>query len=250
MRLYDTHAHFEDSDDIAAIGKRAAEVAVERILAVGGSPELNRNALRSTFRVALGLDRDQLDGQAEALAKLPGLFEAAGSRLAAIGEIGLDRHYGPETIEAQRRLFAAQLELAGRMGLPVVVHTREADDDTLGVLDEVPWPHDTLRGVIHSYTGTPAFAKRLLDRGFAVSFSGIATFRAGENVRQSARYVPDDRIMVETDSPFLAPVPLRGQRCEPAFLVHTARRIADERGVSLEHFAAIAWENSAAMFGA
>ena len=250
MKLFDTHAHFEDSDDVAAIYARAADAGVAAILAVGGSPELNRNALRTPGRVALGWDRDQLADIPGEIASLPEMFDSHADRIAAVGETGLDRHYGPETIGEQCRLFAAQLEFADARALPVVIHTREADDHTLGVLDEVPWSRtDRLRGVIHSYTGNPAFARKLLDRGFMISFSGIATFRAGENVRESARYVPDDRILVETDSPFLAPVPLRGRRCEPAFVVHTARRIAEERGTDPERFAASTFANAELLFG-
>ncbi len=250
MKLYDTHAHFEDSDDVEAIYARAAEAGVARILAVGGSVDLNRNALRTPGRVALGWDRDQLADIAGEVARLPAMFDAHAERIAAVGEIGLDCHYTPETVGEQCRLFAAELEFADARALPVIIHTREADDSTLGVLDEVPWSHtDRLRGVIHSYTGNPAFARKLLDRGFMVSFSGIATFRAGENVRESARYVPDDRILVETDSPFLAPVPMRGKRCESAFVVHTARRIAEERKTDLERFAQITFSNSVQLFG-
>ena len=250
MKLYDTHAHFEDSDDVDAIYSRAADAGVARILAVGGSVDLNRNALRTPGRVALGWDRDQLADIAGEVAQLPAMFDAHADRIAAVGETGLDCHYTPETIGEQCRLFAAELEFADARGLPVIIHTREADDATLGVLDEVPWSHtDRLRGVIHSYTGNPAFARKLLDRGFMVSFSGIATFRAGENVRESARYVPDDRILVETDSPFLAPVPLRGNRCESAFVVHTARRIAEERKTDFERFAQITFSNSVQLFG-
>ena len=249
MKLYDTHAHFEDSDDVEAIYARAAEAGVAKILAVGGSADLNRNALRTPGRVALGWDRDQLDDIAGEVAALPALFDAHAGRVAAVGEIGLDCHYTPETVGEQCRLFAAQLEFADARALPVVIHTREADDPTLGVLDEVPWTHtDRLRGVIHSYTGNPEFARKLLDRGFMVSFSGIATFRAGDNVRESARYVPDDRILVETDAPFLAPVPMRGKRCESAFVVHTARRIAEERKIGFERFAEITFRNSCLLF--
>ena len=251
MELWDTHAHFEDGDDVAAIYSRAAAAGVVRILAVGGSEELNRNALRTPDCVALGWDRDQLADIDGELAALPALFDAHAERVRAVGEIGLDCHYEPETLSAQCRLFAAELAFADERGLPVVIHTREADDATLGVLDEVPWRHtDRLRGVIHSYTGTPGFARRLLDRGFMISFSGIATFRAGENVRESARYVPDDRILVETDSPFLAPVPLRGTRCEPSFVVHTARRIAEERKTGFDAFAALTFANSTLLFSA
>ena len=250
MEFYDTHAHFGDADDVEAIYARAAAAGVTRILAVGGGEALNRNALRTAGRVALGWDRDQLDRVAEQMGVLPGLLDAHRDRVAAIGEIGLDCHYEPQTLRAQCALFAAQLALADEKGLPVVIHTREADDATRGVLDEVPWRHgDRLRGVIHSYTGGPKFAGQMLDRGFMVSFSGIATFKSAEEVRASARYVPDDRILVETDSPYLAPVPLRGRPCEPAFVVHTAARLAQARGMDLEVFAARTTANALQLFG-
>lgn len=245
MKLYDTHAHFSDEDDVDAIYERANEAGVAHILAIGGSDELNRNALRTRELVAIGWDRDQLDDIENQMRKLPQMIQTYRNRVAAIGEIGLDCHYEPHTLKQQCDLFAMQLVLADQLSLPVVIHTREADDATLGVLDDVQWRHgEKLRGIIHSYTGSTAFASKLLDRGFMISFSGIATFKSACEVRASVRYVPDDRILIETDSPYLAPVPLRGRRCEPAFLVHTANRIAEERKTDLEVFASLTMTNS------
>ncbi|MBR1920765.1 MAG: TatD family hydrolase, partial [Kiritimatiellae bacterium] len=141
-------------------------------------------------------------------------------------------------------LFARQLDLARRLGLPVVVHTRDADDDTLALLRETP-----SKGIIHCFTGSPAFGRALLDLGFYISISGIVTFRAADNVRAAARAVPDDRILVETDSPFLAPVPHRGQPNEPAFLVETARFLADLRKTPFESFAALTTRNALEVLG-
>ena len=249
MEFYDTHAHFGDADDVEAIYARAAAAGVTRILAVGGGEALNRNALRTAGRVALGWDRDQLDRVTEQMVVLPGLLDAHRDRVAAIGEIGLDCHYEPQTLRAQCALFAAQLALADEKGLPVVIHTREADDATRGVLDEVPWRHgDRLRGVIHSYTGGPKFAGQMLDRGFMVSFSGIATFKSAEEVRASARYVPDDRILVETDSPYLAPTPLRGTRNESANIPLIAAKLAEIKGISLEDAAEVTTGNAKILF--
>jgi TatD DNase family protein len=129
-------------------------------------------------------------------------------------------------------------------GLPVVIHTRDADDDTLGILREIP-----SKGIIHCFTSTPSFCRALLDLGFYISISGIVTFRAAENVRESVRIVPDDRLLIETDSPFLAPVPMRGNPNEPAFLVHTARFLADLRGMPLEDFAALTTRNALSILG-
>ena len=235
--LYDTHAHFEAIDDIAAVIARAGEAGVSRIMAVGGSPELNAGALAARkagcAAVASGYDRDQ------ALKDLPPLDYTG---VNAVGEIGLDYHYSPETREAQLRHFSAQLEIARALDKPVVIHTRDADDDTLGVLREIP-----SRGVIHCFTGSPEFCRRLLDLGFMISISGIVTFRLADNVRESALVVPDDRILIETDSPYLAPVPKRGTRNEPANLVHTAKFLAGLRNTPLEDFIALTGVNAERM---
>lgn len=249
MRLFDTHAHFADDSDVTALETRAREAGVLRILAIGGSEELNRNALRTSGSVALGLDRDQMPFGEEDHRNLRHMVADNTGRVAAIGETGLDFHYGADTADAQRELFASQLALADELALPVVVHTREADEAMIETLKSVPWHHGgKLRGVIHSFTGSPEFASRLLDLGFCISFSGIATFHSADLVRASARYVPADRILVETDTPFLAPVPLRGRPCEPAFVVHTARRIAEERRVPFEDFAEQTFANAERLF--
>ncbi len=255
MELYDSHAHFGTTEEeTSGTLARARDAGVTRILAVGGSAELNAAAVQAqallpdTVRLALGADRDQTTlPQADLLADIR--RQHATHACAAVGEIGLDFHYTPETSANQCSLFAAQLALADELKLPVVIHTREAEDATCGVLDEIPWHGSSLRGVIHCYTGTPAFARKLLDRGFMVSFSGIVTFRRAEDVRASAKYVPDDRLLIETDSPFLAPVPLRGKTNEPAFVVHTARFLADLRQLPVESLASLTFANAVSLFG-
>lgn len=234
--LFDTHCHFEGTaDEIAAQISRAVAAGVTRIMAVGGSEALNRGvelaaAGRPNVLRAIGWDRDQLGKD------LPDLDY---TDVAAVGEIGLDYHYDPETRDAQRELFGRQLELARTLGKPVVIHTREADDDTLGLLREIP-----SKGIIHCFTGSPDFCRALLDLGFFISISGIVTFRAADNVRESALVVPDDRLLIETDSPFLAPVPMRGNPNEPAFLAHTAKFLAELRQTPLPDFAALTTANA------
>ena len=233
--LFDTHAHFECAPEEArAAAARAAEAGVTRIMAVGGSESLNAGTEGFACR-AIGWDRDQAGRE---------LPELDYTGVAAVGEIGLDYHYSPGTRDAQRELFARQLDRARALGLPVVIHTRDADDDTLGLLREIP-----SKGIIHCFTGSPAFCRALLDLGFYVSISGIVTFRAADNVRESARVVPDDRILVETDSPFLAPVPMRGRANEPAFLVHTAKFLAELRGTPFADFAALTTRNARLLLG-
>jgi len=236
IELFDTHAHFEGTrEEAAAAVERAFAANVTRIMAVGGSESLNAGTDGFAYR-AIGWDRDQVGKS------LPELDYAG---VSAVGEIGLDYHYSPGTREQQRELFAKQLELAKKLGLPVVIHTRDADDDTLGLLREIP-----SRGIVHCFTGSPEFCRALLDLGFYISISGIVTFRAADNVRESALAVPDDRILVETDSPFLAPVPLRGNPNEPAFVVHTAKFLADLRKTSFESFAAQTTANAISVLGA
>ena len=168
--------------------------------------------------------------------------------ICAVGETGLDFHYHPETADAQCALFAAQLRLADEWRLPIILHTREADEATLRVLDETPWHGDGLRGVIHCFTGDKAFAAQLLDRQFMISFSGIVTFRNADMLRESAAFVPDDRLLIETDSPFLAPVPQRGKRNEPAFVTHVADCLARVRDTTAEHIAELTWRNAERLF--
>ena len=249
MRLYDTHCHFETASpvEIAAILSRARAAGIEAVMAVGGSPALNAAAELAAevaasgegmpkVCFATGLDRDQAN-----VSLCLCVHPEHPPR--AIGEIGLDYHYSPETREAQRELFGAQLEEAVKRSLPVIIHTREADDDTLALLREVP-----SRGVIHCYTGTPEAAKAFLDLGFYISFSGIVTFRLADNVRAAATVVPDDRILIETDSPFLAPVPLRGNVNEPAFVRHTCEFLAARRGMAADDGAALTFANAERAF--
>ena len=248
MEIYDTHAHFdEDRAKTEATLARAHSAGVTRLMAVGGSPELNRAAILAqslapdATRLALGADRDQVGGACtnEELASAVRTLHAAHS-CAAVGEIGLDFHYSPETKDAQCDLFARQLALADELALPVVIHTRDADDATLGVLDE----NDFHNGIIHCFTGSVPFERKLLDRGFMISISGIVTFRAAENVREAARYAPDDRLLIETDSPFLAPVPMRGTENEPSFLPYTLKFLAEQRNTSPEALAILTTENA------
>ena len=248
MELFDTHAHFEGTpEETAAVLERAFAAGVTRLMAIGGSESLNRGAICAanlptlrpsdlpTVLKALGWDRDQ------AGTDLPELDYTG---VSAVGEIGLDHYYEGAPRKDQLALFARQLELAQKLDLPVVIHTREADDDTLGVLREIP-----SKGIIHCFTGGVAFCRELLDLGFMISISGIVTFRAADNVRASALIVPDDRILIETDAPFLAPVPMRGNANEPAFIVHTAKFLAELRKTDYEKFAALTVANALRTLG-
>ena len=257
MTYFDTHAHFYGGTspfETASIMERAAVAGVTQLIAVGGSAELNSGAIAvakaypGQARLALGFDRDQAtSSDPEALVETLRLLAKEVS-ISAVGETGLDFHYHPETADAQCALFAAQLRLADEWERPVIIHTREADEQTLRVLDETPWRGRGLRGVVHCFTGDKAFAAQLLDRQLAISFSGIVTFRNADLLRESAAFVPEDRLLIETDSPFLAPVPMRGQRNEPAFVKHVAQCLAQVRKTDEASIARLTAQNAESLF--
>ena len=246
---FDTHAHFPaDAAATAALLERAAAAGVTRIVAVGGSPELNRGARMAVaaapdaVRLALGLDRGEAGDPGACAAAAAMFVDPALPPLVAVGEIGLD--YQRVDSEGRRRqcaLMEHQMEIAGKMRLPVIIHTREADDDTLAILRNaacLDWFRDGRPGVIHCFTGTQAMADSMLELGYCLSFSGIVTFANAGPLRNVARTVPEDRLLIETDTPYLTPVPLRGRPNEPAYLPHVAECLAKQRGVSTEMLAA------------
>jgi TatD DNase family protein len=165
----------------------------------------------------------------------------------AIGEIGLDYHYDFSPRDVQRSVFVAQLDLAARARKPIVIHTREAWDDTLAMIRESGLPNG---GIMHCFTGGPKEAEQALALGFHLSFGGILTFPKADNVREAAALTPADRILVETDAPYLAPVPHRGKRNEPAFMVETARRLGEVRGVTPDDIASATTRNFDRLCGA
>ena len=161
---------------------------------------------------------------------------ASHQRVIAIGECGLDYFYDKSDRQAQRERFQAHIEAARATGLPLVVHTRDAEDDTAEMLEQAV-NTGGVRGVLHCFTGSQSLARKALDIGFCISLSGIVTFKNAQDLQETAKIIPDDRLLVETDSPFLAPVPHRGKKCEPAFVADTARFVAGLRGVDIETLA-------------
>jgi TatD DNase family protein len=254
----DSHAHIEmedfDADREAVIG-RALAAGVEMIVNVGNG-DLARDSHASAFRVAeqhpfiyttvgahpheARLLDDELYARLKDLSHHP--------KVIAWGEIGLDYHYDNSPREAQRDGFRRQLALARERGLPVVIHTREAEEDTLQILGE-EWKGAGLGGVIHCFTGTRALAEGAIEMGFHISFSGVVTFKKAEDLRDTAKRVPAERLLIETDSPFLAPIPYRGRRNEPAYVVETARAMAALLGLAPEELGRITSENFKRLFG-
>jgi TatD DNase family protein len=230
---------------------RARAAGVTSMLIVGGVDEDDGH--RRALRVAQSLALPASAGIHPHEARLAGeaIYDelkqlARDRRLVAIGEIGLDFHYDHSPRPVQREAFRRQMRLAREVGLPVIVHTREADDETADLLESEGAAETG--GVIHCFTGGLELARRALDLGFFISFSGILAFPRAEVIQQVARDVPADRLLIETDAPFLAPPPHRGKRNEPAFVVEVARKVAFLRGCSVEEVGAAAAKNFGRLF--
>lgn len=172
---------------------------------------------------------------------------AAHPRVVGIGETGLDYYYDHSDRDRQRRSFRAHIAACRETGLPLIVHTRDAEEDTLSIMRE-EMEQGPYRGVIHCFTASGAFADAAMELGFYISISGIVTFKSAKDLQETAARLPLDRLLIETDSPFLAPVPHRGKPCEPAFVADTARFLADLRGESVEQLADATSANFRALF--
>jgi TatD DNase family protein len=254
IELVDSHCHIDVPEfdaDREAVVARAREAGVTEMLVVGEVDD--KGGLARALRVAEGLGLPVTAGvhpHQAWLASEATYDEIRGlareRRIVAIGEIGLDFHYDYSPRDTQREVFRRQVRLARDVGLPIVVHTRAADDETAALLEE-EGARET-GGVIHCFTGGHELARRALALGLYISFSGIATFPRSETIQQVAREMPEDRLLVETDAPFLAPPPHRGKRNEPAFVVEVARKLAALRGAELEAIGSAALRNYARLF--
>lgn len=256
--ITDSHLHFDrfaEAGDVELVLARAEATGVSRMVAIGGTVAANQLAadLASRYpgriRAVVGYDRDEA-GREPPSEPLSGLFGRPG--VVGVGETGLDYHYSADTAAEQQALFGAMLDTAAHHCLPVVVHSREADEDTLRLLRDhaARWTGDPERiGVLHCFTGSAAFAASLLELGLYIGFSGILTFPNAETIREVAGTVPADRLLIETDAPYLAPPPYRGKRNEPAYVVRVAEVLAEIRGISMKDVAALTSANAARLFG-
>jgi TatD DNase family protein len=255
----DSHAHIDGPEfdaDREQVLERALANGVQTILNVGtGDPHseaferaVKLGQTKPAIYTAIGThphDARLYDDLAEHKTRKL-IVESA--RVVAWGEIGLDFHYDNSPRDVQVNVFARQLGCAADLKLPVIIHTREAEPQTIEILKS-EYSNAAKRGVFHCFSGSLDLAKAALDLGFLISFSGIVTFKKAETLREVARYVPSERLLIETDCPFLAPVPFRGKRNEPAYVIEVARCLANERKCSIEDIESATTENFLRLFG-
>ncbi len=271
--MIDTHCHldmFHESeqpsekrkgfggDGREAVIRRAAEAGVEAIITIGSDIRSNlaniaiADAHDMVFASVGVHPHDARTCTGEVFARMEAWIRsshpeprAGRGKIVAVGETGLDYHYDHSPRETQRDVFRRHLELAGKTGLPAVVHSREAKEDTLAILAA----SGITKGVLHCFSGDMDMAERVLEMGFYISLAGPVTFRSAKELVRVAKEIPDDYLLIETDAPYLAPEPLRGKRNEPSFIIHTVRRLAQLRGVSEEDIARITTLNARRLFG-
>jgi TatD DNase family protein len=256
--IFDTHAHLFDerfAADLPAVLDRAAAAGVVCTVAVGIDAASSRASVELSRRfpgrllAAAGIQPNHAaeagPGDWDEIVRLA----ESGPPVAAVGETGLDRYWDRTPFPLQEDYFARHLGLARRLGLAVIVHCRDAEADVVRMVREEFDRHGPVRGVMHSFTGDVGTAAACLAMGLHISFAGMVTYKTAESLRAVAKSVPADRLLVETDCPYLAPVPVRGKRNEPAFVAHTAAALAGERGESLVDLAEATTRNARALFG-
>jgi len=252
IELFDTHAHFEFDDDRADVVARAAEAGVTDILAIGISADTSQVCVQLAaefegVHAAVGMQPNYIaESQPGDWDRVLKMVDQPG--VVAIGETGLDRYWDFTPFDQQQDYFDRHLRLSQERGLPFIVHMRDCDEDILVMLREAHHRRP-LAGVMHSFTGSRAMADECLAMGLYISFAGMVTYKKSDELRRIAATVPDDRILVETDSPYLSPEPVRKiKRNEPAHVRHTAARLAEVRGTTLEKFAEQTTANARRLF--
>ncbi len=256
--LFDSHAHYDDErfanefdGGIHGAIKKAYDEGVHGIINVGANLTSSENSVHlaemyNFVWASVGIhpsDAQRIDNPDTALYQIERL--ASSERVVAVGEIGLDYHYDDTDREIQAYFFDAQLKLAEKLKLPIVIHSRDAMGDTLDILAK----HPNVRGVMHSFSGSAEVASQLCKKGWYISFSGPVTYKNSAKVKEAAAVVSNELILIETDSPYLPPVPHRGKLNYSGYLKHTCQAVADIRGLSFEETAKITWKNSVRMFG-
>jgi TatD DNase family protein len=237
--LVDSHCHLDYApmaDDLAGTVARARSAGVGAMLTIGTKlrdfPKVRAIAeSNDSIYCSVGIHPHEAQNEAADAARLVEL--ARHPKVVGIGETGLDYYYDKSPREQQQANFRAHMRAASETGLPLIVHTRDAEEDTAAMI-ATGLREGPLKGVLHCFTSSQRLARQAIEMGFYISISGIITFKNAEDLRQTVRGLPLDRLLVETDSPYLAPVPMRGKPCEPAYVAHTAAKVAELKGVGLD----------------
>ncbi len=252
--LIDSHCHLEYKglvEDQPAVLARARAAGVGGFLSISTRQSVWAQVIATAEREAdvwasVGIHPHEADGHAD-LGEAALLEAAAHPRVIAIGETGLDYYYDHSDRETQKALFRRHISVSRQTGLPIIIHTRDAEDDTAAILSD-EMKQGAFPALIHCFTASADFARKVLDLGLTISLSGIVTFKNARDLQAIAAELPEDRILVETDAPFLAPIPHRGRTCEPAFTADTARFVAGLRGVSPDALAETTTRNFTRLF--
>lgn len=253
--LIDSHCHLEYKglvEDQQGVLERARAAGVGGFLSISTRQREWEQVIATAEResdvwASVGIHPHEADGHAD-LGEAALLAAAAHPKVIAIGETGLDYYYDHSDRETQKALFRRHISVARQTGLPIIIHTRDAEDDTAAILSE-EMQQGAFPALIHCFTASADFAEKVLDLGLTISLSGIVTFKNAKDLQEIAAQLPEDRILVETDAPFLAPIPHRGRTCEPAFTADTARFVAGLRGQTPEALAEITTRNFFKLFG-
>ena len=248
--IFDSHAHYDDKkfkDDLDDVMKLLQNSGVTNVLNAGCDIKSSKKSIALSEKypfiyASVGIHPHEADeAPADYLHQLELLSQH--EKVVAIGEIGLDYHYDFSPREIQKRVFKEQLQLANKLKLPVIIHNREAHEDTLTALREVP-----SKGIIHCYSGSAEMAKVLVNMGFYIGFTGVVTFSNARRALEAIKVIPLNRLLIETDCPYMAPVPFRGKRCDSSMLVQTADVIAKVKGISLQELCDITNQNAKTVF--
>jgi TatD DNase family protein len=253
--IIDSHAHLDYpqfAEDLPGVLARARDAGVEQIISIGvklsthSAPQKIAETYENVW-FSVGVHPHEAGNEALACDHDAFIRAADHPKCVAIGEAGLDYFYDHAPRERQAESFRVQIGVARELGLPIIVHARDADDDMAAIIED-EMQKGAFSGVLHCFSSGVELARRALAAGFYISFSGILTFNKAEEIRQVAAFAPADRVLVETDAPFLAPVPERGKTNEPAFTAHTLARLAVIKEMSPESMAAITRENTLRLF--
>lgn len=249
MMLIDSHCHLEYEglvEDQGGVLDRARSAGIRGFLNISTRRSEWERVVATAERhtdvwASVGIHPHEADQHAD-LGQGALLEAAKHPKVVGIGETGLDYYYDKSDREVQQALFRTHISVARETGLPLIIHTRDAEDDTFRILDD-EMGKGGFPALIHCFTASANFGRKVLDLGLSISISGIVTFKNAQDLQAVVATIPDDRILMETDSPFLAPVPHRGKRCEPAYTADTARFVADLRGTSIEELGAATTRN-------